>query len=187
MATVNEKLAAINDEIRTMTNTTAKMGLDTMKTHLAEANAQVSEIGELVAELEAAMEGKSVGGGTSGGAVETCTVTLRSDCTEYCPMNAWYTAFENGAISYKTFTNTGSSTTVKLQNVIPKSFFIVKWFALRSSSVPWDSCVELSGVEHCEDLPYGDFGSYGMLLRITGTGTVDVHATGSPSSGGEPA
>ena len=46
----------------------------------ATTDAQVSEIGELVAELEAAMEGKSVGGGSgSGGAIETCTVTISNE------------------------------------------------------------------------------------------------------------
>ena len=71
MATVNEKLTAINDEIRTMTNTTAPLGLDAMKEHLADANDDIDASDALVEQIMSAMSGKSVPP-----AYETCTVTI---------------------------------------------------------------------------------------------------------------
>lgn len=65
MATFSDKMTAINNEIRTMTNTTAPLGLDAMKEHLADANEEISEQDALVEQLISAMAGKSVPG--SGG------------------------------------------------------------------------------------------------------------------------
>lgn len=79
MATFSDKMTAINNEIRTMTNTTAPLGLDAMKEHLADANEEISEQDALVEQLISSMSGKSVPGGGSGGAgVETCTLKVNT-------------------------------------------------------------------------------------------------------------
>lgn len=77
---VNSKMTAIADEIRTLTGVTGTMGLDDMATHVGEANSEVSSQTDLIAQISAALEGKA-GGGSSGGssggaALETCTVDI---------------------------------------------------------------------------------------------------------------
>lgn len=69
---VNSKMTAINDEIRSLVGVTGLMGLDAMATNLGTANDEVTVQSDLITQIAAAMGGKSQGaggasGGTSGG------------------------------------------------------------------------------------------------------------------------
>lgn len=61
---VNAKMTAIADEIRTLSGTTEAMGLDAMATHIGEANDEVDSQVELLAQAVASLEGKASGGGS---------------------------------------------------------------------------------------------------------------------------
>lgn len=87
---INSKMTAINDEIRTLLGITGIMGLDAMATNLETANDEVDTQAALIAQIATAMGGKAQGsggasGGTSGGlpsgisALACGTVTPTSD------------------------------------------------------------------------------------------------------------
>lgn len=78
MATSKELLTNLADELRTLTNTTDKMGLSKMAEHVSDANAEVDEQSAVVDELMAALQGKSVPGGSETPAYETCTVHVKA-------------------------------------------------------------------------------------------------------------
>lgn len=66
MATVNQKMTALANEIRTLSGTTGTMGLDAMATNVNQANTEVSEQSTLIEQIAAALEGKVAGGGSGG-------------------------------------------------------------------------------------------------------------------------
>lgn len=78
MATVNEKMTAIAEEIRTLSGTTEAMGLDTMASTLNTENANfennLSTQGDLISQIQSALQNKSLG--SSGAQIETCNVTF---------------------------------------------------------------------------------------------------------------
>lgn len=63
MATVNEKMTAIADEIRTLSGTTSAMGLDAMASNVGDANDTISDQTGLLNQVKAALEGKAGGSG----------------------------------------------------------------------------------------------------------------------------
>lgn len=79
MATVNSKMTAIADEIRTLTNTTEAMGLDAMATNINDANAATTTQESLISQIQTALIGKA--GGSSD---TTATVTNNSSLKLYC-------------------------------------------------------------------------------------------------------
>ena len=58
---VNTKMTAIANEVRTLSGTTEAMGLDSMASHVGDANTEVGSQGELIAQIAAALEGKAAG------------------------------------------------------------------------------------------------------------------------------
>ena len=64
MATVNEKMTALADEIRTLSGDEGKLGLDAMATHVGDANTEINGQAQLLAQISAALEGKMAGGGS---------------------------------------------------------------------------------------------------------------------------
>ena len=63
MATVNEKMTAIADEIRTLSGTTGTMGLDAMASNVSDANTEISDQANVMEEILTALEGKAGGSG----------------------------------------------------------------------------------------------------------------------------
>lgn len=59
---VNTKMTAIADEIRTLSGTTSPMGLDAMATNVSNANEEIADQEALMEQLRSALEGKSVEG-----------------------------------------------------------------------------------------------------------------------------
>lgn len=57
---VNTKMTAIANEIRTLSGTTEAMGLDAMAAYVSEANAEISEQGALLTEIAALLSNKVV-------------------------------------------------------------------------------------------------------------------------------
>lgn len=68
-----QSLKNIADEIRVLSGTTEPLGLTEMATNVKEANDEVADQTDLIAQVVSALQGKSVPGG---GGVETCTVTI---------------------------------------------------------------------------------------------------------------
>ena len=60
MATSKELLTNLADELRTLTNTTDKMGLSVMAGHVSDANNEIDTSDALVEQIISAMSGKSV-------------------------------------------------------------------------------------------------------------------------------
>lgn len=73
---VNTKMTAIADEIRTLSGTTGTMGLDAMATNVNSANTKVDSQSDLLAQIVAALEAKG-----ANGTFETWTFTLEDDTT----------------------------------------------------------------------------------------------------------
>lgn len=67
-----ESLTAIADEIRELSGTTGTMGLDTMATHVRNANDEISSQSDLLAQIQTALEGKAAGGAS----IDTWTGTI---------------------------------------------------------------------------------------------------------------
>jgi hypothetical protein len=64
---VNEKMTAIANEVRSLSGTTDKLGLDAMAEHIQEANAEVGTHEDLIQQIQTALIGKTAGGGAPSG------------------------------------------------------------------------------------------------------------------------
>ena len=62
MSTLNTKMTALADEIRTLTATTNALGLDDMAEELSDANDELVDQADLIAQISAALQGKASGG-----------------------------------------------------------------------------------------------------------------------------
>ena len=71
---VNSKMTAINDKIRSLLGITGKMGLDDMATNLGTVQNNVDSQANLIAQINAALEGKT--GGGSSATIKTATAKL---------------------------------------------------------------------------------------------------------------
>ena len=94
----SESLTALADEIRVLSGTTEPMGLDAMESYVGEANDEVSEQADLIAQIASALEGKAGGSGSSSGiSIETCTVTfVNTSENDYDIMGTWLDTTSSG-------------------------------------------------------------------------------------------
>lgn len=66
MATVNEKMTAIADEVRALSGTSDALGLDAMATNIESANTEVGAQTDLLAQVATALETKGINGYNTG-------------------------------------------------------------------------------------------------------------------------
>lgn len=66
MATVNEKMMALADEIRELSGTTTSKSIDAMTSDVDNANAEIAEQADLLAQIATALEGKATSSGSGG-------------------------------------------------------------------------------------------------------------------------
>ena len=75
-----QSLENLADEIRVLSGTTGPLGLAEMATNVNDANDEVADQTDLIAQVASALQGKSVpgggGGSPGGGSVETCSIRL---------------------------------------------------------------------------------------------------------------
>ena len=128
MATVNEKLTNLADEIRVLSGATDALSLTEMATHVGTANTDIAVMENLIEELEEALDGKSVtagedvtaetdtytellgdleaavdalpDAGSGGGAsVETCSVVLAPDSDATIKWIGYTHVADNGGVA----------------------------------------------------------------------------------------
>ena len=71
---VNSKMTALADEIRELSGTTTTKSIDAMTSDVNAANAEITDQTDLIAQITAALEGKT--GGSSGGSPTTAPVHI---------------------------------------------------------------------------------------------------------------
>ena len=121
MATVNEKMTALANEIRELSGTTETIGLDAMATHVGEANSEVDSQVELLAQAVAALEGKTSGGGSG----EDVTAETNEYTTKLASLGAAIAELETelegkasgGGINVETYTVTIKSNVDSIGNI----------------------------------------------------------------------
>jgi hypothetical protein len=62
MSTLNEKMTALADEVRELSGTTGSKSIDAMTTDIQDANSEVAEQADLIAQIATALAGKAAGG-----------------------------------------------------------------------------------------------------------------------------
>lgn len=72
-----ESLTALADEIRTLSGTTDKLGLEVMTSNVETANAKIDTQADLISQIASALEGKAAGSGSDGS--QTCTLKINVD------------------------------------------------------------------------------------------------------------
>lgn len=143
---VNSKMTALANEIRELSGTTEKIGLDDMTTYVANANTEVNSQATKLAELKMILAGKAAGGsGSSGATIDTCTIHLI--CSTSSIYGYSYMAYRDGKITPVIFTNQATRTTldVTFSDVVCDSLISVHTdiaSSLLGSSVQGDAVIE---------------------------------------------
>lgn len=119
--TVSSVLTNLADEIRVLSGTTEPLGLVEMATNVNDANDEVADQTDLIAQLASALQGKSVPGG-----VETCRVNIFCVDGDVTVTECSYIGLTDGEIDWCTeeIYNEGAPFDITIENVVCKSFVI---------------------------------------------------------------
>lgn len=74
MATVNDKMTALADEVRELSGTTGKLGIDAMISNVNEVNIEVDEQTDLIEQIKSAVNNLPEAGGGEGGSSSADTI-----------------------------------------------------------------------------------------------------------------
>lgn len=110
MATVASKMTALANEVREISGATNKLSIDAMTMHLDTVNAEIVEQESLIADMNEMLDnlGAESVGGSSGGSMETCTVTVTNQ--DFTMPLVIYTTVENSTIKTKAMQNVAAGT-----------------------------------------------------------------------------
>lgn len=162
MATVNEKMTAIADEVRTLSGTNDTMGLDAMASHVKTANEDVDEQTDLIAQIKTVANSLPEASGSGGGASDSydCEVTFN------VVANAMYcfdgrTSFSEGTPFYGIrYPTNMASMTVYLKS---GSLF----HAAASSAQAFTNIVTTGDITLLQNTAFN-----GATLQVNGSGTI---------------
>ena len=115
-----ETLTAIADEVRTLSGTTDEMSLDTLTTHVNDANIEITNQEDLLEQIASALEGKA---GTTGAQIDTCTVNLDVFIKNRNDFYVSYSAYELGKVVGKY--QYSETSLITLENVICGSLICI--------------------------------------------------------------
>lgn len=129
---VNTKMTAIADKIRTLSGTTAAMGLDAMASNIENANTTIETQTDLMTQIKTALQGKGVSGGGSS-TLETCTVTINyEDASDKEICFYYFSPDENGNIvnhnAYCKVNNSVTLSVIKDYPIISNQYITVPYF-----------------------------------------------------------
>lgn len=157
---VQTKMTAIADKIRTLSGTTDPMGLDAMATNVGDANTAIDSQADLIQQIKTTLEGKAAGGSEP---VEFCTYRYTNNAG-YSSISLMYLGEKDGkTVIIPTSVNPGSTA----------SFTVVK-----NSYVIHDCDLSLYTMTiNGEPLLYADEITVGRLTAIYVDGDKEVIAT----------
>jgi hypothetical protein len=153
MSTVNNKLTNLADEIRVLAGTTEPLGLTEMATNVNDANDEVADQTDLIAQLASALQGKSVPGGgedvtaetetytnlltdleaavdalpDARSGVDTCTVVLDASSTTHRALYFSYTTVDSDGNVVGIAAGPNSDADVTINNVVCGTIVTVYW------------------------------------------------------------
>ena len=139
---VNSKMTAIANEIRDLSGTSEVMGLDSMATHIREANSEVDSQANLITQIKAALDGKVASSGDIGFEDEFVTRTI----TTY--ENSRVTTIGSSAFYY--FTSLTSVSFPECTSIGSNAFY----YCSNLTSVSFPKCIGIgnSAFRYCSNL-----------------------------------
>lgn len=109
-----ETLTAIANEVRTLSGTTDEMSLDTLTTHMNDANIEINNQENLLGQIASALEGKA---GATGAQIDTCTVNFDIFLGTGAGFELSYNVYESNKIVGKCLFSSLTSA-ITIENVV---------------------------------------------------------------------
>ena len=183
----SESLTAIADEIRVLSGTEEAMSLNTMESHISEANANVDTEADLIAQISSALEGKTGSGGQVDWSENEDAIINRTISGEYSNDRlqsvgscAFAICTKLTAVSFPNCTSIGDSafyycdnlTVVSFPNCINiGSYAFARCLNLKSLYLTGSSICKLSNSNAFSYTPIGGYstsaGTYGSIYVPT--------------------
>lgn len=184
---VNTKMTALADEIREISGATGKLGIDAMTTKVGEANDETITQQDLIAQVAAALKGKSVGGG-SGDTISKENVAMNIKWSMDYPSATtgallYYLCWKSDTLvyDYVNLTSTSSVATSDI-SVAKNSVMFIEYDS--TLSMPAIGATNYSGVttfnhKITESLPGHD----NRLWKVNESGSLQIVFIGSAGGG----